>query len=84
MAQSARLGSAKFAALHKSVVQAGTFLWIPRGVEINDPFEVFTWSREMGRPFSRTPWLSLKTTAGSLCWNILSQQTRRIADLPAE
>ena len=41
MAQSARLGSAKFAALHKAVVQAGTFLWIPRGVEIHDPFEVF-------------------------------------------
>jgi Fe-S cluster assembly protein SufD len=41
MTQSARLGSAKFAALHKSVVQAGTFLWIPRGLEIQDPFEVF-------------------------------------------
>jgi Fe-S cluster assembly protein SufD len=41
MAQSARLGSAKFAALHKSLVQAGTFLWIPRGLEIDDPFEVF-------------------------------------------
>jgi len=41
MAQSVRLGSAKFVALHKSVVQAGTFLWIPRGVEIQDPFEVF-------------------------------------------
>ena len=41
MAQSARLGSAKFAALHKSFVQAGTFLWVPRGLEINDPFEAF-------------------------------------------
>ncbi len=41
MSQSARLGSAKFAALHKSLVQAGIFLWIPRGVEIQDPFEVF-------------------------------------------
>ncbi|MEA3145711.1 MAG: Fe-S cluster assembly protein SufD, partial [Verrucomicrobiota bacterium] len=41
MSQSARLGSAKFAALHKSLVQAGTFLWVPRGVEIQDPFEVF-------------------------------------------
>src|SRR6202022_885939 len=35
MAQSARLGSAKFASLHKSLVQAGTFLWIHRGIEIN-------------------------------------------------
>ncbi len=41
MAQSARLGSAKFAALHKSAVQAGTFLSVPRGVEIHKPFEVF-------------------------------------------
>jgi Fe-S cluster assembly protein SufD len=41
MSQSARLGSAKFAALHKSLVQAGTFLWVPRGVEIQDPFEVY-------------------------------------------
>ena len=41
MTQPARLGSAKFAALHKSLVQAGTFLWVPRGVEIRDPFEVF-------------------------------------------
>lgn len=41
MTQPARLGSAKFAALHKSVVQAGTFLWIPRGVEIQNAFEIF-------------------------------------------
>jgi Fe-S cluster assembly protein SufD len=41
MAQPARLGSAKFAALHKALVQAGTFLWVPRGVEIQAPFEVF-------------------------------------------
>jgi Fe-S cluster assembly protein SufD len=41
MTQPARLGSAKFAALHKSVVQAGTFLWIPRGVETQNPFEIF-------------------------------------------
>jgi Fe-S cluster assembly protein SufD len=41
MAQPARLGSAKFAALHKAVVQAGTFLWVPRGIEIQVPFEVF-------------------------------------------
>jgi Fe-S cluster assembly protein SufD len=41
MAQPARLGSAKFAALHKAVVKAGAFLWVPRGVEIVAPFEVF-------------------------------------------
>jgi Fe-S cluster assembly protein SufD len=41
MAQPAKLGSAKFAALHKALVRAGTFLWIPRNIEIRAPFEVF-------------------------------------------
>ena len=38
--------SAKFAALHKALVHAGTFLWVPRGVEIQAPFEVFHLVRE--------------------------------------
>jgi Fe-S cluster assembly protein SufD len=41
MAQPAKLGSAKFAALHKALVRAGTFLWVPRNIEIREPFEVF-------------------------------------------
>ena len=41
MAQPAKLGSAKFAALHKALVRAGTFLWVPRNIEIRVPFEVF-------------------------------------------
>jgi len=41
MAQPAKLGSAKFAALHKALVRAGTFLWVPRNIEIRAPFEVF-------------------------------------------
>jgi Fe-S cluster assembly protein SufD len=41
MAQPTKLGSAKFAALHKALVRAGTFLWVPRNVEIRAPFEVF-------------------------------------------
>jgi Fe-S cluster assembly protein SufD len=41
MAQPARLGSAKFAALHKALVRAGTFLWVPPNIEIAAPFEVF-------------------------------------------
>ena len=47
MAQPARLGSAKFAALHKAVVHAGTFLWVPRGVEI--PGAVRSFSPGPGR-----------------------------------
>ena len=43
MSQPATLGSAKFAALHKALVSSGTFLYVPRGVEIEMPIEVFHW-----------------------------------------
>jgi Fe-S cluster assembly protein SufD len=43
MSQPAVLGSAKFAALHKALVSSGTFLFIPRGVEIDLPIEIFHW-----------------------------------------
>ena len=43
MAHGAPLGSAKFAALHASRVKTGTFLYVPRGVEIDLPIEVFHW-----------------------------------------
>ncbi|HEY0790774.1 MAG TPA: Fe-S cluster assembly protein SufD [Chthoniobacterales bacterium] len=41
MSQPARLGSQKFAALHRALVRAGTFLYVPQGVELPQPFEVF-------------------------------------------
>jgi Fe-S cluster assembly protein SufD len=37
------LGSAKFAALHEALVRSGTFLYVPRGVEIEWPLETFHW-----------------------------------------
>ncbi|HXM73766.1 MAG TPA: Fe-S cluster assembly protein SufD [Chthoniobacterales bacterium] len=43
MSQPAVLGSAKFAALHKALVSSGTFLYVPRGVEIEAPIEIFHW-----------------------------------------
>jgi Fe-S cluster assembly protein SufD len=43
MSQPATLGSAKFAALHKASVSSGTFLYVPRGVEIERPIEIFHW-----------------------------------------
>jgi Fe-S cluster assembly protein SufD len=43
MSQPAVLGSAKFAALHKALVSSGTFLYVPRGVEIDLPIEIFHW-----------------------------------------
>ena len=43
MSQDAVLGSEKFAALHKARVTSGTLLYVPRGVEIEMPVEVFHW-----------------------------------------
>jgi Fe-S cluster assembly protein SufD len=45
MSTEARLGSAKFAALHQALVSSGTFLFVPRGVEIEQPIEIFHWLR---------------------------------------
>ncbi len=43
MSQPATLGSAKFAALHEAFVKSGTFLYVPRGVEVELPLETFHW-----------------------------------------
>ncbi len=43
MAQPVALGSAKFAALHEAFVKSGTFVYVPRGVEVELPIEVFHW-----------------------------------------
>lgn len=45
MSTEASLGSAKFAALHQALVSSGTFLFVPRGVEIRLPIEIFHWLR---------------------------------------
>src|SRR6266705_1120262 len=59
MSQPAVLGSAKFAALHKARVSSGTFLFVPRGVEIELPIEIFHWLR--GEKMSIFPHLLLVT-----------------------
>ena len=43
MAQEARLGSAKFAALHRSGPVAGVFVHVPRGLVVPQPIEIFHW-----------------------------------------
>ncbi len=43
MNQPATLGSAKFSALHQALVRSGTFLYVPRGVEVELPLETFHW-----------------------------------------
>jgi Fe-S cluster assembly protein SufD len=45
MSTEAKLGSAKFEALHRAMVSDGTFLFVPRGVEIEQPIEIFHWLR---------------------------------------
>jgi Fe-S cluster assembly protein SufD len=45
MSTEATLGSAKFAALHRALVSSATFLFVPRGVEIDQPIEIFHWLR---------------------------------------
>src|SRR5438876_6290203 len=45
MSTEATLGSAKFAALHKALVSSGTFLFVPRGLGIELPIEIFHWLR---------------------------------------
>jgi Fe-S cluster assembly protein SufD len=59
MSQPAILGSAKFAALHQALVLSGTFLYIPRGVEIELPIEIFHWLN--GENASAFPHLLLVT-----------------------
>jgi Fe-S cluster assembly protein SufD len=59
MSQPATLGSAKFAALHQATISSGTFLYVPRGVEIGLPIEIFHWLN--GENTSAFPHLLLVT-----------------------
>ena len=43
MAQPSMLGSAKFAALHEAFVTSGTFVYVPKGVQVELPIEIFHW-----------------------------------------
>ena len=55
MAQETVLGSKKFAALHRAHVRTGTFLYVPKNVEIALPLETFHWlSGEGGSTFPHT------------------------------
>jgi Fe-S cluster assembly protein SufD len=43
MAQEVKLGSRKFAALHRSGPVAGVFIHVPRGLVVPEPIEIFHW-----------------------------------------
>lgn len=44
MKQEVRLGSRKFAALHHAQLQTGVFLYVPSGVRIEQPIELWHWA----------------------------------------
>jgi len=46
--QSARLGSAKFAALHEAFLEDGAFIHVPKGVEVDLPVGVFHYGSGAG------------------------------------
>jgi Fe-S cluster assembly protein SufD len=48
MSQEVVLGSKKFAALHQANVRAGTFIYIPKNVEVALPLETLHWMRGPG------------------------------------
>ncbi len=55
MTQEVALGSKKFAALHRAMVSSGTFLYVPKNVEVSLPLEVFHWLHgEGGSTFPHT------------------------------
>lgn len=43
------LGSRKFAALHRSSLQNGSFLYVPKGVKLDAPLQVFHWLAGSGQ-----------------------------------
>ncbi len=44
MAQPVKLGSEKFSALHSALCSAGSFLYVPKGVEIDLPLAAYHWA----------------------------------------
>jgi Fe-S cluster assembly protein SufD len=44
MSQKQELGGEKLAALHESMVRAGVFVYVPKGVEIEAPIVVYHWA----------------------------------------
>ena len=66
MSTEATLGSAKFAALHRAMVSNGTFLFVPRGVEIEQPIEIFHWLRHDNVRSIAFAWLFTLPAAAAL------------------
>jgi Fe-S cluster assembly protein SufD len=48
LAQPAKLGSAKFAALHEAFLNDGAFVFVPQGVEVELPIGVFSYAAGAG------------------------------------
>ncbi len=63
VAREAVLGSQKFAALHRAQVRNGTFLYVPKNVEVTLPLETFHWLSGAGN--STFPHTLIVAEAGS-------------------
>ncbi len=78
MSQPATLGSAKFAALHEAFVRSGIFLYVPRGVEVELPFETFHWLHaENGAIFPHTLVVADELSKVTLVENFRSTDRQR-------
>lgn len=44
MAQPVELGSHKYAALHQAQVETGAFVFVPKGMTVAEPIEIFHWA----------------------------------------
>lgn len=48
LTQPSKLGSEKFAALHEAFLEDGAFLYVPKGVEVEQPFGIFHYAARSG------------------------------------
>lgn len=78
MAQPTPLGAAKFAALHEAWVRGGTFLYVPKGVEIEGPIEIFHWLQaEDAAVFPHTLLIAEENAAVTVVEHFRSADARR-------
>jgi Fe-S cluster assembly scaffold protein SufB len=80
MAQPVELGSAKFAALHEAFVRSGTFVYVPRGVEVELPIEIFHWlSGDNASVFPHTLLIADELSKVTVIEHFRSTMRRRVA-----
>jgi Fe-S cluster assembly protein SufD len=67
LAQPAKQGSEKFSALHTALLSDGAFIYLPRGVELEEPLAVFHYAHGAGAAvFPHTLVIAEENTRGSI------------------